>query len=542
MNKQSSYRLGPPAGLFAVAAFFIASLWWWLGAPVAMPALELGRAQKLQCVSYAPFREGQNPLGSGTRIERWQIEDDMAHLAGITDCIRTYAIEHGLDQVAEIAGRHGLKVIQGLWLSSNAAKNQLEIDTVVKLANQYPETIQSIVVGNEVLLRGEISAADLANIIRGVKARSKVPVTYADVWEFWLRHRELVDVVDFVTIHILPYWEDIPISARDAVAHIDSIRRQMVAALPGKEILLGETGYPSQGRMRDVALPSPSNQARVLHEVIELARRDKFRVNLIEAFDQPWKRYLEGTVGGYWGLFDAYTREPKFAWGQPVSDHPLWRWQALLGIGFAALVFGAALLAERKAKTTATRSQWGGVCLCAIAGGSMIGLAAERMPIESLGLGGWMRSVAFFVVAVAAPLLTSVALIRETAAPSFSAVLARKDARLRDPFLLALGITLIATTVLVIQTALGLVFDPRYKDFPYAPMTAAIMPFLVLSALVAIPNGARQAAEITATGLLAVSAIYVLPNEGIANWQSIWFVVLLAALALTLYRVRGAPG
>ncbi|NWG24240.1 MAG: beta-(1-6) glucans synthase [Pseudorhodoplanes sp.] len=531
-----------PAGLFAVAAIFIAALWWWLGAPVAMPALEIGRSHKLECVSYAPFREGQNPLGSGTRIERWQIEDDMAHLAGVTHCIRTYAIEHGLDQVAEIAGRHGLRVIQGLWLSSNAAKNQLEIDTVVKLANLYPETIRSIVVGNEVLLRGEISAADLANIIRGVKARTKVPVTYADVWEFWLRHRELVDVVDFVTIHILPYWEDIPISARDAVAHIDSIRRHMVAALPGKEILLGETGYPSQGRMRDVALPSPSNQARVLHEVIELARRDRFRVNLIEAFDQPWKRYLEGTVGGYWGLFDAYTRGQKFEWGKPVSDHPLWRWQALLGVGFAALVFGVASFAERRSRKPAAPSQWAGVCLCAIAGGSMIGLAAERMPIESLGAGGWMRSAAFFAVAAAAPLLASVALIRDMPAPGFSAVLARRDARLRDPFLLALGVTLIATTVLVIQTALGLVFDPRYKDFPYAPMSAAIIPFLVLSLLVTRPRGARQAAEIAASGLLTLSAIYVLPNEGIANWQSVWFCALLAALALTLYRARGAPG
>ncbi len=89
-----------------------------------------------------------------------------------------------------------------------------------------------------------------------------MPVTYADVWEFWLRNRELAAAVDFITIHILPYWEDFPIPARDAARHVDAIRKQVVAAFPGKEILLGEFGWPSAGRMREGALPSPANQAR----------------------------------------------------------------------------------------------------------------------------------------------------------------------------------------------------------------------------------------------------------------------------------------
>ena len=80
--------------------------------------------------------------------------------------------------------------------------------------------------------------------------------------------------------------------------------------------------------MREGALPSPVNQARVMHEVLAHARRENFRVNLIEAYDQPWKRQLEGTVGGHWGIYNAYRRQPKFAWGGAVSNHPHWRWQA----------------------------------------------------------------------------------------------------------------------------------------------------------------------------------------------------------------------
>src|SRR2546423_1804406 len=116
-------------------------------------------------------------------------------------------------------------------------------------------------------------------------------------------------------IHILPYWEDFPVPARDAAAHVDAIRAQMVAAFPGKDVFVGEFGWPSAGRMRESALPSPVNQARTMHEVLEHAKRENYRVNLIEAYDQPWKRQLEGTVGGHWGLFGAYRREGTIASG-----------------------------------------------------------------------------------------------------------------------------------------------------------------------------------------------------------------------------------
>ena len=112
----------------------------------------------------------------------------MTRLAQVTDCVRTYSVDFGLDQIAGIAAKHGLKVMQGLWLSSSPIKSQYQIETAVALANKYPGTIRSVVVGNEVLLRGDMTATDLANTIRAVKARVHVPVTYADVWEFWLRN------------------------------------------------------------------------------------------------------------------------------------------------------------------------------------------------------------------------------------------------------------------------------------------------------------------------------------------------------------------
>src|SRR5215813_11108699 len=361
-----------PLGLLGAVVAAIVAAWWWLGQPIAMPVgpADIGR---LQCISYAPFRPGQNPLEAGTYVPAAQIEEDLGRLRQVTGCVRTYSIEHGVDQVPAIAQR-------------------------------YPDVVTDVIVGNEVLLRGDMSAIDLAAYIREVKAAVPCRVTYADVWEFWNRNPDLGSLVDFVTIHLLPYWEDFPIPVDRAPAHVESIRRQLMARFPGKEVVIGEVGWPSEGRMREGALPSPANQARFLYEVMVEARRAGYRVNVIEAFDQPWKRELEGTVGGHWGLFDAYRRQAKFKWGEPVSNHPGWRWQAVGGAALALLVFGVAAAVARRRGIEAAPDRWLGVAVIATVSGTLIGWAWANVPTESLGFGGWLQGLAWAAVALVAPL------------------------------------------------------------------------------------------------------------------------------------------
>ncbi len=95
--------------------------------------------------------------------------------------------------------------------------------------------------------------------------------------------------------------------------------------------------------MREGALPSRTNQARVVSEILGLAKQENFRVNLIEAYDQPWKRQLEGTVGGYWGLIDAVQRAVKYPPGEAISNFPFWKLQMVCGMALSAFVFGAGL-------------------------------------------------------------------------------------------------------------------------------------------------------------------------------------------------------
>jgi glucan 1,3-beta-glucosidase len=256
---QRQWTMLKAVSLFTLTATGIVATWWWLGASVPMPPSPLESGEKFYCVSYAPFRGGQSPLDPVTKIEPWQIEQDLAQLARISQCVRTYSVDFGLDRVPEFARKYGLKVMLGLWVSSHPDRTKYQIDIGVALAQRFPDVVRAVIVGNEALLRGEVSPEALAGLIRRVKAQVPMAVTYADVWEFWLRFGDLASAVDFVTVHILPYWEDDPIAATQAVNHIDSIRRHVVANFPGKEVVIGEVGWPSAGRMREGALPSPSN-------------------------------------------------------------------------------------------------------------------------------------------------------------------------------------------------------------------------------------------------------------------------------------------
>ncbi len=531
--------LRTPLALLLISLIAIGGVWWWLATPITLARAPIDPNAKLLCVSYAPFREGQTPLVTTTQIAPEQIAQDLAQLAKISDCVRTYSIENGLDQVPALAAKVGLKVIQGIWLGSNRLKNLAQISTVVRLTKEYPGVITAVVVGNEVLLRGEMTTSDLAATIRSVKSQVSLPITYADVWEYWLRNREIYEAVDFVTIHILPYWEDFPIRAKYAAAHVDAIRKRMAVAFPGKEILVGETGWPSQGRMREGALPSRTNQARVVSEILGLAKQENFRVNLIEAYDQPWKRQLEGTVGGYWGLIDSVQRAVKYPPEEAISNFPFWKLQMGSGMALSVFVFGAAWLTLRRRPWTPRLASWIAVGISATTAGILFGIATDKLFYESYGIGGWLGWGALLTAAIASPMLCANALMSGRALPTFLELLGPRDARAASVLTIILGAALVVTTLIGAETALGFVFDPRYRDFPFAALTMAVVPFSLLMLLNRPQDGVRPIAETVFAGLLAGSVLFILPSEGADNWQSLWTCAVYFLLAVTLWRARG---
>jgi cellulose synthase/poly-beta-1,6-N-acetylglucosamine synthase-like glycosyltransferase/exo-beta-1,3-glucanase (GH17 family) len=282
---------------------------------------------RLPSVSYNRFAE---PSPDGLRIPEAQIRADLAEIAKHAKAVRTYASTQGLERVPEIAAELGLTVTLGVWLDRDKVRNECEIATALDLARRY-HNVTRLVVGNETYLRHEHTAAELVKIIRRVKRDSPVPVATADHWKTFIDHPELVDSVDEVFAHILPYWEGMP--KQSAVEGSLAVYDQLRAAYPGKKIVIGEFGWPSAGHNFERAVPGPISQAVILRDFVARANVLGIDYNIVEAIDQPQKLF-EGNVGPYWGISDASLR-PKFAWTGPIVDPDYWKtaWLAVL-VGF----------------------------------------------------------------------------------------------------------------------------------------------------------------------------------------------------------------
>src|SRR5574337_1589755 len=382
-----------------LALALAAACWWWaIGRPVNLPDAPSSR---IACVSYAPFREpGESPLDATAFISPARIDGDLRALSQRFDCVRTYSQGQGLSAVPAIAERYGMKVLLGIWLSGDAKANAQQVALGIATANKHPQVLRGVIVGNEVLLRGELTSAQLAGYLQQVREAVSVPVTYADVWEFWLRHPELAGSVDYLTIHILPYWEDQPVPPERAVQHVATVYAKVQQAFPGRRVMIGETGWPSAGRPRQAASASVVDEARYLRDFLRYAEETGLPYNVIEAFDQPWKRAQEGTAGGYWGIFDAQAR-PKFAMQGPVTEEPHW-WVGWLAGAAGATLF--ALVGGWRRRWRGGRG-WLALVLAGAAGGGALAWQFRQMLYACRDGWEWALSLAASALALATALL-----------------------------------------------------------------------------------------------------------------------------------------
>ena len=212
--------------------------------------------------------------------------------------------------------------------------------------------------------------------------------------------------------------------------------------------------------------------------------------------------------------------------------------QALAGIVLAALTFGAAILSRRGKESPA--HLWAEIGALAFVPAVLFGWTIETVLVESFSPGSWTRSLAFAAVSGLAPIVCAAGFAAGRRIPAFAALIGGSGVR-RDFLDWALGGVLIALMLVAVEAALGLVFDPRYRDIPFAPLTAAAVPFLILLAATRRLDGMRAAAESVAGAVLALSAGYIVFNETFANWQSVWFCAGLLGLAAILLSVRDAP-
>ena len=304
------------AVVVALATALHASVWLFLHERVSPP----NASGVLSSVSFSPINPSRN--GEVDKTTEKQIRSDLAAVAPYTRAVRTYSVSNGLDLVPQLASEYGLRVTLGVWINDWEEQNEREVETAVALAKHH-RNIESIIVGNEAVFRSQaLHKQDPNEVVRNliakiqrVKREVSVPVSTAEVPNVWLEYPQLASSVDYIAVHVLPYWEGLPGSA--AVDHALAIYEKLRQTYPGKRIVIAEFGWPSAGLNRKDAVPSPLIQAEVVRDFISRADALGIDYSIVEAFDQPWKTN-EGSVGPYWGIFNA-DRHPKFSFAGTVE-------------------------------------------------------------------------------------------------------------------------------------------------------------------------------------------------------------------------------
>lgn len=316
--------------VLAIAALFT-GFWALINRPVSAP----NWPEQISGFSYSPFQQGQYP-----QKDQYPTDDEMRRdleiISKLTDNIRTYSVDGTLGDIPKLAEEFGLRVTIGIWISPDLERNEREIQKAIELANNSRSVVR-VVVGNEALFREEITPEDLIVLLDRVRAAVKVPVTTSEQWHIWEKYPQLAKHVDLIAAHILPYWEFIPVDK--AGEFVLDRARDLKKMFPKKPLLLSEVGWPSNGRMRGGADATPADQAIYLRTLVNTLNRRGYNYFVIEAFDQPWKASDEGSVGAYWGVYNA-ARQQKFNFEGPVVAIPQWR---VLAIG--SVVMGLLSLA-----------------------------------------------------------------------------------------------------------------------------------------------------------------------------------------------------
>jgi sugar (glycoside-pentoside-hexuronide) transporter len=247
---------------------------------------------------FSPYLEGQAP---GAQVSETQIRARLELIRPYTRWIRSFSCTDGHEQTPRIAHELGIKTLVGAWLGTDRAINEREIQGVIDVARAGHADL--VAVGNEVLLREDMSEDELLVYLRRVKdAVPGVRVGYVDAYYLFEKHPRVTAACDVILTNCYPFWEGCP--REQALAYMQGMVRRTQAVAAGKPVIVSETGWPDQGSSFHGAVPSVEGAMRYFIDTMRWASRDGVEVFYFAAFDEAWKVGAEGDVGAYWGLWD----------------------------------------------------------------------------------------------------------------------------------------------------------------------------------------------------------------------------------------------
>ncbi|WP_435625375.1 glycosyl hydrolase family 17 protein [Flagellimonas sp.] len=248
---------------------------------------------------FSPYEEGQKP---GEQITEEQIRRRMEIISPYTDWVRSFSCTEGNELIPKVAREFGIKTMVGAWLGDDPKINEQEVTNLIQLANEGYVDIAAV--GNEVLLRGDLTEDELLGFMGRVKnAIPDVPMGYVDAYYEFSDHPRIADACDVILANCYPFWEGCDLDY--SLLYMKDMYQRALKAGNGKKVIISETGWPSQGSSLEGAFPSLDNMLKYFMNTQKWAQEDDIEIFYFSSFDESWKVGAEGDVGAYWGLWDA---------------------------------------------------------------------------------------------------------------------------------------------------------------------------------------------------------------------------------------------
>ncbi len=248
---------------------------------------------------FSPYTETQQ---LGDIINREQVLRRMEIISPSVKWVRSFSCSEGNELIPQVAKEKGLKTMVGAWISRDKDSSQKEIDKLVELAsNGY---VDIAVVGNEVLLREELTESEIINYIMKVREAlpKNIPVGYVEAYYQYIERPALVEACDIILANCYPFWEGID---NDSAAYsVQRMYELTKASANGKKVIITETGWPTKGKSVGEAVPSEENAMKFFINIQKWAKESAVDLHYFSSFDEPWKVAYEGEVGAQWGLWD----------------------------------------------------------------------------------------------------------------------------------------------------------------------------------------------------------------------------------------------
>lgn len=261
-------------------------------------------ADGLHGLAFSPYVDGQDNMFDVTAK---QIRARMSMLAPHASWIRTFSCTRGNEMSPGIAKELGLNSMVGVWIDDDLERNEIEMQNGIEIAKRGEAGILAI--GNEVLLREEMSEDELIAYIERAKAEVDVPVGYVDAYFLFENHPRVAEACDVLLVNCYPFWEGYPIE--HAHIYMREMYRRAQRVANGKKVIIAETGWPNVGTRDRGAEPSRINAMKYFIDAVEWTRAEGIDLFYFAGFDEAWKVAKEGDVGAYWGLWDK-DGQPKY--------------------------------------------------------------------------------------------------------------------------------------------------------------------------------------------------------------------------------------